>query len=114
MDIILEIIKTIVFGVVGLVGLLVLIVIVISLLPVGNPLRQLLGALSMRVGATILAGVVAIPVEPILGVDVLYDVGVPVVLLCYWLSFFPKAASILSGSSSGQAAPSKEVVPHHS
>jgi hypothetical protein len=111
MDIILEIIKAIVFGVIGLIGFLCLLVVVISLLPAGNPLRELLGALSMRVGATIVAGVVALPVEPIPGIDVLYDVGVPLVLLCYWLSFFSKAAAILRGSSSRQSAPSKAIVP---
>jgi hypothetical protein len=99
MDIILEVIKTIVFGIVGLVAFLCVLAVVISLLPAGNPLRVLLSALSMRVGATVVAGVVAIPIEPIPGLDLLYDIGVPALLLYYWFTFFPQAARILSGSS---------------
>ncbi|MDQ6701714.1 MAG: hypothetical protein M3Z96_00670 [Pseudomonadota bacterium] len=39
--------------------------------------------MSYRVGATFAAGVVAIPIEPIPGLDVLYDIGVPILLI--WL-----------------------------
>jgi len=33
------------------------------------------------VGATVAAGALAIPVEPIPGLDALYDIGVPIALL---------------------------------
>lgn len=105
MEMILEVIKTLIFGVVVLVGVLALLLVVISLLPAGNPLRALLSSLSMRVGVTLLAGMIAIPVEVIPGIDLLYDVGVPVFLLIYWLKFFPDAAAILTGS--------KDLAPRH-
>jgi hypothetical protein len=50
-------------------------------------------ALSYRVGATLMAGVVAIPIEPLPGLDVLYDIGVPILLTWYWFSFFRHSTS---------------------
>jgi len=113
MDLIVDLTKTIIFGVVALAGFLCLLVVVISLLPLGNPLRVLLSSLTMRVGATLLAGVVAIPIEPIPGLDLLYDIGVPAVLLYYWFTFFPEAARILKsgfGSSAQQAPGSRDLI----
>jgi hypothetical protein len=60
-------------------------------LPDQNPLKRVLSALSYRLGATIAAGAVAIPLEPIPGVDMLYDFGVPVALIWYWYTFFRDA-----------------------
>lgn len=68
--------------------LLVLLVFVISRLPNDNPLKRVLTLLSYRIGATLAAGVVAVPIEPIPGLDVAYDIGVPLLLLLYWISFF--------------------------
>ncbi len=45
-------------------------------MPDSNPLMRVLAALSYRLGATLAAGAVAIPLEPIPGIDMLYDVGV--------------------------------------
>ncbi len=67
---------------------LIALVVIISQLPAENPLKRVLTALSYRVGATLAAGAVAIPVEPIPGLDVLYDIGVPIALLWYWFTFF--------------------------
>jgi hypothetical protein len=53
-----------------------------------NPVKRLLRALSYRIMATLAAGAIAIPVEPIPGFDILYDVAVPILLLWYWVSFF--------------------------
>jgi hypothetical protein len=36
------------------------------------------------------AGLVAVPLEPIPGIDVAYDVAAPILLVLYWLSFFIK------------------------
>jgi len=68
--------------------LLVILIIAISLLPATNPLKRVLTALSYRVGATAAAGALAIPVEPIPGLDALYDIGVPIFLIWYWYRFF--------------------------
>ena len=61
-------------------------------MPDGNPLKRVLTALSYRIGATAAAGLLAIPIEPIPGLDVLYDIGIPVALIIYWVSFFKNAA----------------------
>jgi hypothetical protein len=38
-----------------------------------------------------LAGAVAVPIEPIPGLDVLYDLAVSVALIGYWFTFFRSA-----------------------
>jgi hypothetical protein len=78
-----------------LVGLLV----VLAKMPSGNPLKRLLTALAYRVGATLAAGAFAIPLEPIPGLDIAYDVGVPVLLLLYWALFFKKAGRMMARPS---------------
>lgn len=72
----------------ALVLLLVVLVAIVVRLPSGHPLKQLLWHLCFRVGATLGAGLLAIPVEPIPGVDIAYDVGAPLVLAIYWFTFF--------------------------
>jgi hypothetical protein len=72
----------------AMVALLIVLIIVVSLLPPTNPLKRILTALSYRVGATAAAGALAIPVEPIPGLDVAYDIGVPIFLIWYWYRFF--------------------------
>jgi hypothetical protein len=76
--------------------LLVVLLIVVSKLPNNNPLKRLLTALTYRVGATAAAGLVALPLEPIPGMDVLYDVAAPIALLWYWFTFFREAAHAIS------------------
>src|SRR4029079_9667862 len=68
--------------------LLVALVVIISMLPADNPLKQTLTALSYRVGATAAAGALAIPIEPIPGLDAGYDIGPPMLLIWYWYTFF--------------------------
>ena len=68
--------------------LLVALVVIISMLPADNPLKRTLTALSYRVGATAAVGALAIPIEPIPGLDAVYNVGAPIILLCYWYTFF--------------------------
>jgi hypothetical protein len=67
--------------------LCMVLIVVISKLPDDNPLKRVLAALSYRLAATLAAGAVAIPVEPIPGLDALYDIAVPVALLWYWFTF---------------------------
>jgi hypothetical protein len=45
-----------------------------------DPLKRLLVALTYRVGVTLAAGLVAIPIEPLPFIDALYDIGVPIAL----------------------------------
>jgi hypothetical protein len=71
-----------------MVVLLIALIVIVSMLPPTNPLKRVLTALSYRVGATAAAGALAIPVEPIPGLDAVYDIGVPIFLIWYWYKFF--------------------------
>src|SRR5262249_17401092 len=60
--------------------------------------------LDYRLGATVMAGAIAVPVEPIPGLDVLYDLGVPIALMWYWFTFFRDVLRSSSGSHHTPAA----------
>ena len=77
-------------------GLLVVLLVVVALLPRDNPLRQLLGEVCQHLAVTVAAGAVAIPIEPIPGLDVAYDTVVPLALLYYWGRFAWRVFGILS------------------
>ena len=68
-------------------ALLVVLLIVVARMPRENPLRQLLSELCRHVAVTLAAGAVAIPIEPIPGLDVAYDTLVPISLLYFWIKF---------------------------
>ena len=86
-----EIIRDLLIFVGAMAALLVAAVIVVSRLPDTNPLKRILTALCYRLGATLAAGAIAIPIEPIPGIDVVYDIGVPIALIWYWWTFFRDA-----------------------
>ena len=90
-----EIIRDLLIFVVAMTALLIALIVVVSKMPDDNPLKRLLSALSYRVGATVAAGAVAIPIEPILGIDALYDIAVPIALLWYWYTFFRDSGRIM-------------------
>ena len=48
-------------------ALLIVLLVVVSKMPDDHPLKRILTALSYRIGATLAAGVVAVPIEPIPG-----------------------------------------------
>ena len=75
-------------------------IVVVSKLPDTNPLKRLLTALCYRLGATLAAGAIAIPLEPIPGIDLAYDIGVPIALIWYWFTFFRDAHRTISHTSS--------------
>jgi hypothetical protein len=91
-----EIIRDLLIFVVVMAALLITLVVVVSKMPDSNPLKRLLTALSYRLGATLAAGAVAIPLEPIPGIDTLYDFGVPIALIWYWFTFFRDARRMAS------------------
>ena len=93
---IVEIIRDLFIFVVVMAALLIVLIVVVSKMPDDNPLKRLLSALTYRVGATVAAGAVAIPIEPIPGIDVLYDFGVPILLIWYWFTFFKDAGGMMS------------------
>jgi|SRR4029077_18282704 hypothetical protein len=86
-----EIIRDLLVFVAAMMGLLVVLIVVVSKMPHDNPLKRLLTALTYRVGATAAAGALAIPIEPIPGIDALYDFAVPVLLIWYWFTFLRDA-----------------------
>ena len=94
-----EIIRDLLVFVGVIAALLIALIVVVSMMPNTNPLKRVLTALCYRLGATLAAGAVAIPLEPIPGIDLLYDIGVPIVLLWYWYTFFRDAHRMTSDSS---------------
>ena len=60
-----EIIRDLLIFVMVMAALLITLVVVISKMPDSNPLKRLLTALSYRLGATLAAAAVAVPLEPI-------------------------------------------------
>ena len=86
-----EIIRDLLIFVGVIAALFITLIVVVSMMPNTNPLRRVLTALCYRLGATLAAGAVAIPLEPIPGIDLLYDIGVPIVLIWYWYTFFRDA-----------------------
>lgn len=96
MSIIAEIIRDLFIFVGVMTVLLVGLLVILAKMPSANPLKRLLTALTYRVGATLAAGAFAIPIEPIPGLDIAYDVGMPVLLLLYWVSFFMKAGRMMA------------------
>jgi|ERR1700730_9989043 hypothetical protein len=86
-----EIIRDLLIFVAVMFALCIVLIVVISKMPDDNPLKRILTALSYRLGATLAAGAVAIPVEPIPGLDVVYDMAIPIVLVWYWFTFFRDA-----------------------
>ncbi len=100
-----EIIRDLLIFVGAMAVLLVVLVVVISRMPDDNPLKRVLSLLCYRVGATLIAGVGAIPVEPVPGLDVAYDIGIPLLLILYWISFFRSAGRIMANGSPMANAP---------
>jgi hypothetical protein len=96
MDAIAEIIRDLFIFVAVMFALLIVLIVVIAKLPEDNPLKRVLTALCYRIGATAAAGVIAVPVEPIPLLDFLYDIGVPILLIIYWIGFFKNAYRIMS------------------
>ena len=76
--------------------LLLAFIVVVSMMPNTNPLKRLLTALCYRLGATLAAGAAAIPLEAVPGIDLLYDIGVPLILVWYWFTFFRDARRVTS------------------
>ena len=98
-----EIIRDLLVFVGVIAALLTALIVVVSKLPDTNPLKRLLTALCYRLGATLAAGAIAIPLEPIPGIDLAYDVAVPIALIWYWFTFFKDARRAMSHTPSQRA-----------
>jgi hypothetical protein len=100
-----EIIRDLLIFVAVMTGMLVVLIVTVSKMPDSNPLKRLLTALTYRIGATAAAGALAIPIEPIPGLDAAYDVAVPLLLLWYWFTFF-RDMFFRGGRRTSRVAPS--------
>ncbi len=76
--------KVLVLCVAGLIALLVILLVLVNYLP-RSPLRDIMGALTKRIGATAAVAMIAIPIQPVVGIDGIYDIASSIFLLCYWL-----------------------------
>jgi len=76
-----ELIRDLLIFIAVMFALCIVLIVVVSMLPDDNPLKRILTALSYRIGATLAAGMIAVPVEPIPGLDVLYDIAIPIALI---------------------------------
>jgi hypothetical protein len=92
MDTLAEIIRDLLIFVGVMAVILVGLLIAMVRLPYGHPLKRMITALALRVGASLGAGLLAVPIEPVPGLDVLYDIGAPVALIWFWYTFFRNAA----------------------
>lgn len=93
-------------------ALLIVLLIVVAKMPRDNPLRQLLGELCRHVAVTLAAGAVAIPIEPIPGLDVAYDTLVPIALLYYWIKFAWRVIGLFSHRAlPAPASTARDVTP---
>ena len=108
LSIIAEIIRDLLIFVAVMTGLLVVLVVTVSKMPDTNPLKRLLTALTYRVGATAAAGALAIPIEPIPGLDGIYDIAAPIVLIWYWYTFF---RDVIRGRHAPLRAADREGIP---
>jgi hypothetical protein len=83
--------EVLVVSVVALVALILVLIVVVAHLP-GSPMKEILAALARRIGATAAISLLAAPLEPIPGVDVLYDAAGAVFLAIYWFGIFKAIA----------------------
>jgi hypothetical protein len=100
-----NIIRDLLIFVAVMAALLVILIIVVSKMPGDNPLKRVLTGLCYRVGATAAAGALAVPVEPIPGLDALYNIGVPILLIWYWFTFFRDAGRAMSRPPAAPSQP---------
>jgi hypothetical protein len=98
MDRIIGFAEFIIGAIVVLIALCLVLLVVVSRMPADNPLRQVLNLVIARIAATAAAGVIAIPIEPIPGLDALYNIGAPVLLAYYWFTLFKRVGPIWSKS----------------
>ena len=78
----------------ALVVLAVVLVIIVWRMPNGTPAKEIMRALTKRVGATAGVALVGLPIQPIPEVDGLYDITGVIVLAIYWYSLFGKIRTV--------------------
>jgi hypothetical protein len=92
MDVIAGLVLGLIHSIVWLFAIFLAFVVIVSLLPRDNPLRDMLAAVTKRLGVTLAIGVVALPIEFVPIVDMIFDVAAPLGLAWYWVSLFTGGA----------------------
>jgi hypothetical protein len=83
MDAIFGFLKVLVICFTALTALFIVLIVLVNFLP-RSPLRDILGALSKRIGVTAAVTVISIPIDFVPGADVVYDVLSIIFLAWYW------------------------------
>ncbi len=86
-------------------ALLVGLLIAAARMPADNPLRRILHAVSIRLGALLGLGVVAIPVETIPGIDIAFDFGAFALMIYFCVTLIRDVIAITKESRASAAAP---------
>jgi hypothetical protein len=84
--------EVLVISAAALIALTLVLLVIVAHLP-GSPLKDMLAALAKRIGATAAIALLGVPLEPIPGVDVLYDAAGVVFLAIYWFGIFKTIAA---------------------
>ena len=100
--------KVLVLCVAGLIALVVLLLVLVNYLP-KSPLRDVIGALTARIGATAAVAAIAIPVQPILGVDGIYDIVSSILLIGYWLLLIKDIRKAFSSNNLPSQNPTRTI-----
>ena len=106
-----EIIRDLLIFIAVMTALLVALIVVVSKMPDSNPLKRLLTALTYRVGATAAAGALAIPIEPIPGIDAVYDFAVPRAAHLVLVDVLPRCLAHVQGICAARTAADREGWP---
>jgi hypothetical protein len=84
--------EVLVISVVALVAFTLMLLVVVAHLP-DSPLKAILAAVAKRIGATAAISVLGALLEPIPGIDVLFDAAGAVFLAMYWFRIFKTIAA---------------------
>lgn len=84
MSAVLGFLKVVVICFAAVTALCIVLIVVINFLP-KSPLRDVLGIVAQRLGATAAVAGVSMPVDFVPGLDVAYDVGGLIFLAWYWV-----------------------------
>jgi hypothetical protein len=83
MDAFFHFLDVVVLCVTGLIALVLVLIVAVCYLP-DSPVKDVMSAVTKRIGATAAVAAVGIPIEPIPGLDGLYDIGALLFLAVYW------------------------------
>ena len=82
----------------ALIVLTVVLMVIVYRMPDGTPIKEILRAVTRRMGATAAVALVGIPMQPIPEVDGLYDITGVVILAIYWYGLLGRIRTIRSVS----------------